>query len=87
MTRNIVGSTRTIQTAVLVCEYLKARLARPHSNVSPDSISYLFKTPTEQNGFWTADIMVTMDDMDLKVSDKFVDICRAFVAGRGEIWT
>lgn len=87
MTRNIIGSTRTIQSAVLVCEYLKKRLAKPHSDVHPDFISYSFKTPTEENGFWMADIIVTMNNMDLKTSNNFVDICRAFVAGRGEIWT
>lgn len=89
MVNHIVGSTRTIQTAVLVCAYLKDRLAEPHSDVHPDRIRYRMQTPSADNGFWSADIIVETGDavdFDLETSNRFVDTCRAFVVGRGEIW-
>jgi hypothetical protein len=83
---HIVGSTRTIQTAVLVVEYLSGRTSALHR----DRFSYRFKDPTEQNGWWSADILVTTyGDESLKFDaeiSKLVELCRAFVAGRGEVW-
>lgn len=86
---HIIGSARTIQTAVLVVEYLKAGCAHPHSNIQPAQIKYRFKDPTPSNGWWSAEIIVetyAIDGLSLDDSSKFVSICRAFVAGRGEIW-
>lgn len=85
---NIIGAARTIQTAVLVVEYLKDHLADPHTHIRRDQIVYRFKEPTSQNGFWSADIIVEThnDELDLEDSALFVNICRAFVAGRGEVW-
>lgn len=87
--RHLIGSTRTIQTAVLVCEYLRKRCAL-ECKINPDSISYVFKDPTPDNGWWSADIVVTtysFDSPSLDASHILVNTCRAFVAGRGEIWT
>lgn len=85
--RHKIGSARTIQTAVLVCEYLRRALGRPHSDVRPEQIRYHFYDPTNENGFWTADIIVEAEQLSLEDSSRFVNICRAFVAGRGEVWT
>lgn len=85
-TNHIIGHARTIQTAVLACEYLRAR-HRSTRGIHPDMISYRFKEPTEQNGFWSADIMVVMySELPLDMAGRLVDECRAFIAGRGEIW-
>jgi len=82
-----IGSTRSIQSAVLVCEYLRAHCAVPHSFVHPSAIYYHFTEPTDRNGWWSADILVRANrGADMKALDVMVDICRAFVAGRGEIW-
>jgi hypothetical protein len=86
LVRHKIGSARTIQTAVLVCEYLRCALGQPQSEVHPDQIRYHFYDPTDENGFWTADIIVEANQLSLEDSHRFVDICRAFVAGRGEIW-
>lgn len=91
-TRHKIGGTRTIQTAVLVCEYLRARCCYPHSVINGAQLSYFFHDPTEKNGFWSADIIVTTynTEFDVKVEKAIsvmVDTCRAFVAGAGEVWT
>jgi hypothetical protein len=83
---HIIGCARTIQTAVLVVAYLQARLGQPQTSVQRDRISYRFKEPTAENGWWVADIIVKYEPLSLKESSQFVDLCRAFVAGRGEIW-
>jgi hypothetical protein len=74
-----IGCTRSIQSAVLVCEYLRER--------TQFAISYAFTEPTDRNGWWSADILITTygkyNDAELS---KAVEVCRAFVAGRGEIW-
>lgn len=77
-----IGSTRSIQSAVLVCEYLRERV-----QFSREAISYHFTDPTDRNGWWSADILVaTYGKYDDAEVSKAVEICRAFVAGRGEIW-
>jgi len=86
LNNHIIGHARTIQTAVLVCEYLRKALAQPHSSVHPDTISYWMQEPSADNGFWSADIVIRTAELDLKTSNRFVNTCRAFVAGRGEIW-
>lgn len=86
MTRHKIGSARTIQTAVLVCEYLKKACAL-QCKITPDSIRYVFEDPTPENGWWSADIIVTASDLSEDATHLLVAICRAFVAGRGEIWT
>ena len=77
-----IGCTRSIQSAVLVCEYLRQQTSFPK-----DLIAYHFTDPTDQNGWWSADILVTTygkyDDAEMT---RLVEQCRAFVAGRGEIW-
>jgi hypothetical protein len=83
-----IGCTRSIQTAVLVVQYLKERHARPHSEIGAESIRYCFTEPTDRNGWWSADIVVDSYDSlrDDQALSEMVNTCRAFVAGRGEIW-
>ena len=82
--RHKIGSTRSIQTAVLVCEYLKKRCAIS-CNIPGDSVSFYCTDPTERNGFWTCDIIVTLwKPLAMSASTDLVNTCRAFVAGRGE---
>lgn len=84
--RHIVGCTRTIRTAVLVVEYLRRR--NISQAIPGDAYGFIFKDPTPENGWWSADIIVTLyGDLDLETSSRLVDLCRAFVAGSGEIWT
>jgi hypothetical protein len=90
-TRYSIGSTRTIATAVLVVEYLRRRHGAPHSKIHPDAFSYVFKEPNPANGWWSADIIVTTYNHECdpqldKDINQAVDLCRAFVAGAGEIW-
>lgn len=85
-TRHKIGSARTLRTTILVCEYLRDKCAHPHSEVHPSSIRYHFTDPTPQNGFWSSDIIVEHDKLSEKTSRELVTICRAFVAGAGEIW-
>lgn len=71
----------------MVVEYLGAALGKPHTSIHPDRIRYQFTQPTEHNGFWLADIIVDAPyAWDEQESAKFVNYCRAFVAGAGEIW-
>ncbi len=84
--RHKIGSTRTIRTAVLVCQYLEDKCCAPHSEVHKDRVIYEFKDPSQQNGFWTADILIDQNLVTLETSTMFVRECRAFVAGAGEIW-
>lgn len=89
MVNHIVGSTRTIKTAVLVVAYLRERCAQPHSKVHPDQIKYRFKNPNPANGYWSADIIIetaSIVGVSLEDSSLFVNVCRAFVAGCGEVW-
>jgi hypothetical protein len=86
--RHKIGCARTIRTAVLVCQYLSQRCDKKH--IQEDSITYYFTDPTPNNGFWSADIIITTyapysKEQDRAISE-CVDICRAFVAGAGEIW-
>ena len=86
-TRHLVGCARTIRTAVMVTEYLKDRLCQPHSLAPRDSVSYVLKTASMSNDFWAADIVVDSDALDnLSLCSQFVDTCRAFTAGVGEVW-
>ena len=84
--RHKIGGTRTIQTAVLVCEFLLERF----SEFPRGTVHYHFLDPTPQNGFWSADIIVDLygayDAKKDKRLSEMVEVCRAFVAGRGEIW-
>lgn len=82
---SIVGSARCIQTAVLVTEYMRKRICVPHSEVIPDRVHYRLKEFTECSGWWAAEIYVH-GELSLDESKLFVDTCRAFVAGRGELW-
>jgi hypothetical protein len=85
--RHKIGSARTIRTAVLVCEFLRSHCCFPHSSVHCDRVKYVFEDPTPENGFWSADIIVEAPvNWDSKESARFVEVCRAFVAGAGEIW-
>lgn len=80
-----IGATRTIQTAVLVLAYLSHYFPQ----IAPHRIHYVFKDVSDKNGFWTADIMVDSYEYSKReeaLIDSMVGICRAFVAGRGEIW-
>ena len=83
--RHLVGSTRTIRTAVTVCRYLQDTCCAPHSKVPRDFVKYEFEEPTPSNGYWSAKIFVD-SDMDYADSTLFVQTCRAFVAGAGEVW-
>lgn len=83
--RNIIGAARTIRTAVLVCEYLKDKCCSPHSSVPRDLVIYEFKAPCPENGFWSATILID-GNLEYAESTRFVETCRAFVAGSGEIW-
>lgn len=90
--RSIIGHTRTIRTAILVCEWLGSHLCNPHSAVHPDALRYEFVDPVPANGQWSATIYVEGDldrasgEIDLALTSRFVETCRAFVAGAGEIW-
>lgn len=77
--RHKIGATRTVQTAVLVCAYLRERLRE-------SNISFYATNASDQNGFWVTDIIVTNHALSLEKSSELVEACRAFVAGRGEIW-
>lgn len=78
-----IGCTRSIQSAVLVCEYLSGRV-----RFNREAITYAFTDPTDRNGWWSADILVTTwGECDARELTKAIEICRAFVAGRGEIWS
>lgn len=90
-TNSIIGHARTIKTAILCCEYIRARCCHPHSKIHPDWVKYTFTNPTVDNGYWCSDIIVqTYGDggagLSLADSSIFVAACRAFVAGAGEIW-
>ena len=81
---HIIGQARTIQTAVLVVEYLKKRI--PFGcKIHADQIRYRFTNPTPDNGYWSADIIVENHSFGFD-GDELIGICHAFVAGRGEIW-
>lgn len=81
---NKIGGARTIQTAVLVVEYLRHR--RMSNAVHPDSIIYRFREPGADNGYWGADIGIQMHgNLSLEDSSRYAEVCRAFVAGRGEL--
>ncbi len=84
MINNIIGSARTLRTAVMVCEYLKKRFPA----IPEGTIKYRFTNSTSDNGWWSADIIVETfkNDLDFKLSGEMVEVCRAFVAGAGEIW-
>lgn len=83
--RHKIGCARTIQTAILVTEYLRRRFDGI-GTVPKDSIRYVFTDATDRNGWWTADIIVDSNNLSIDDSGRLVDECRAFVAGRGEIW-
>lgn len=85
--KHLIGCTRTIKTAVLVCEYLSQRCVG--TSIGRESIHYVFKDPTPNNGYWSADIIVDSYNpaIDYKTISNMVEVCRAFVAGAGEIWT
>lgn len=87
-TRHKVGCTRTIRTAVMVCEYLRERCCKGTA-LNPTAVHYVFTNPSPDNGFWSADIIVDSWDSvrDQPTLTKCVEVCRAFVAGAGEIWT
>ena len=78
-----IGCTRTVQTAVLVCAYLRAR----HAWLPSDAIYYHFTEATDKNGHWLADILVKEYPAikAIEITD-LIHECRAFAAGRGEVW-
>jgi hypothetical protein len=80
--RHKIGAARTIETAVLCVAYLQE-----HFFPIKHRIEYTFTDPTPQNGYWSSDIIVEAYEMSEKESREYVQVCRAFVAGRGEIWT
>lgn len=81
---HIIGSTRTIRSAVMVCAYLSLR----YPEIPPHRISYRFKEANEKNGFWLADIVVVTygSQLEGKLAHELVEVCRAFTAGAGEVW-
>jgi hypothetical protein len=87
--RHKIGSTRTVPTAILVTAYLEKR----HSvNFGDGRVHYVFTDPTPDNGFWSADIIADTwgEEFDAKLDQEMsemVNECRAFVAGRGEVWS
>jgi hypothetical protein len=79
----LIGHTRTIQTAVLVVAYLQQRFF----GIPLGQIKYRFIDPTSFNGWCSAEIILESELYDYNLDNlKLVSICRAFVAGRGEIW-
>ncbi len=78
---HIIGCTRTIQTAVLVVAYLKTRWPNIKGR-----FEYRVKDPTPSNGYWSSDILVVKYGLGLEHESEIIGACRAFVAGRGEIW-
>lgn len=79
MTRHLIGCAQTVRTAVAVTAYLELL------TVNKYRISYEFKHPEASNGFWSADIVVD-GPLDMAESARLVEVCRAFVAGAGEVW-
>jgi hypothetical protein len=83
---HIIGTARTIQTAVLAVAYLRERIPW-NVTIDPGQIRYRFTDPTPKNGWWSAEILIETGSLTLDpAADALIDICRAFVAGRGEIW-
>jgi hypothetical protein len=82
---HIIGNARTIQPAVLVCEYLRKRVIT--KAFPKEAIVYRFRQPTAENGYWSAYIVVEdAGDLPPEVISELCETCRAFVAGRGEVW-
>lgn len=87
---HIIGHARTVKTTVMVCEYLKLTL--DFKIVHSSCVRYRFTDPQPSNGFWSSDILIVTykDDGYNKEREEEIDravkICRAFVAGAGEIW-
>lgn len=84
MKRSIIGYTRKIQTAILVCEFLRDKFCQPHSIVARDLVKYEIAVaePPNKNGQW----IYVDGDLDQQLTTRFVEICCAFVAGAGEVW-
>ena len=83
--RHIIGHARTIPTAVLLTAYLKQRYLGLRGE-----FKYEFTRPEPENGWWSATILFVpavepSKFMDNQIHDMVVE-CRAFAAGRGEIW-
>ena len=90
--RHKIGSARTIRTTILAVEYLRAQCL-PNDVIHKDLIRFVFEEPTAVNGFWCSHIIVDEYTVEGKYNKEFdqalsrlVDLCRAFVAGAGEIW-
>lgn len=79
---SIVGHTRTIHTAVLVVEYLRDSLA---GMLRVDRGRFRYRVYDTPKDGWVAEIRV-VGRLGLRESHEIVETCRAFVAGRGEIW-
>jgi hypothetical protein len=69
-----------------------AYLEKAHPKFNDGRTRYHFHNPAEveKNGWWLADIIVNVwGPYDAKVDAEISEMvreCRAFVAGRGEIW-
>ena len=79
--RHKIGCTRTLETAVLCIAYLRERRIGNHN------IRFVCTQPTDANGYWSTDIIVDAQEMTDRQSHEYVETCRAFIAGRGEVWT
>lgn len=86
---HIIGSTRTLATAILVVEWLREH-APLKSKVHKDLIRYRPRGEvSEASGWWFCDIIIVSNttwEPPMEVSGEYVRLCMAFVAGRGEIW-
>jgi len=82
---HVIGHARTIRTAIMCVEYLRAR---HFTNLHADMFTFRFTDPTPANGFWSGEIIVRCyRELDIAESHELVEVCRAFVAGAGEVWT
>jgi hypothetical protein len=79
MTRHIIGGSHTYQTALMCCAYLNARYRE-------DSLFRFEHTPTDVYHPYIIYCCVP-SRAGIDVTGEAVTICRAFVAGRGEVWT
>ena len=92
---NIIGCAKYEQSAMLCVMYLQKRHSHPHSKVPPETVKYRLESrPPGDNSYydamwpWTIYVDTQEGEIggDYQTTTLFVDICRAFMAGRGELW-
>lgn len=81
---HIIGSAAQRQSAILVVEYLRDRLANPHSRYEREQIIYLTSRKMGSNDILSYEICVDDPQIGLDREEAFVDICRAFLVGCGD---